>query len=366
MVRSVSEFITPVERTALLLVAQARVDMRRLEEVVDEPKTLASRSESAICAAADAHLTPMTLAVMYAFILGKKAYKSGGATAAVKAVREGLLKSLPSVLLKALVAGGEAGLGLLPKRRAASNPEGINQYSHGAGLAGGHKLELSERGDTTFVHVRMSTGSASNMGRVTKQADGYHAHAADVKISGPHATKGEAVKAVLERSGFRHAELRTLKPKSPITIAFDVTSPEAIAWAREHAGELAKDISDTTEQNIKDAIAKGLEGGGLDEVYDDILDAIGDETRAEMIARTETMDAANEGLAQSWDQAREAGLLSADTKKQWIATASGACPECEEVDGEEVLLDEDFSVGDDPPLHPNCRCTMGLSFGGEE
>ncbi len=85
-----------------------------------------------------------------------------------------------------------------------------------------------------------------------------------------------------------------------------------------------------------------------------------------MIARTEVMDAANEGLAQSWSQAVEAGLLTGNEKKVWIAT-SDACPECEEVDGEEVPMDDDFSVGDDPPLHPNCRCTMGLSVGvGEQ
>lgn len=480
---------------------------------MDEPKTLASRTESAICAAADAHLTPMTLAVMYAFIQGKKAYKKGGATAAVKAVREGLLKSLPSVLLKALVAGGEAGLGLLPKRRAAEwdeekHPRGPGGKfgagpAHAAEAIKGEKrsgddflkspeqkiweksvskedraviadytqdtvlsddphyteytqtrdkveqivanapkfegtvwrgsisntFEGAKPGDViTMSHIDSASrdpkiatnflsSSGTSLSELNPATGKYEWHdsvtdkwskkievnqgtllkidvksgAAIERFSAVHEDAGNEREVIIPKGRYEvvhashegnfhfihlkelsqrglssAAEFRTLKPKSPIGIAFDVTSPEAIAWAREHAGELAKDISDTTEQNIKDAIAKGLEGGGLDAIYDDILDAIGDETRAEMIARTETMDAANEGLAQSWDQAREAGLLSADAKKQWIATASGACPECEEVDGEEVLLDEDFSVGDDPPLHPNCRCTMGLSLGGEE
>lgn len=153
------------------------------------------------------------------------------------------------------------------------------------------------------------------------------------------------------------------KPHStigPFNLAFNVDSPEAIAWARAHAGELAKGISDTTREDIADAVAEALEGEGIDSAYDAILAAVGDDARADMIARTEIMDASNEGLAQSWDQAVEAGLLSGNELKVWIAT-SGCCSDCEELDGEEVPMKEDFSCGDDPPLHPNCRCTMGLS-----
>ncbi|MES2360022.1 MAG: phage minor head protein [Gemmatimonadota bacterium] len=143
-----------------------------------------------------------------------------------------------------------------------------------------------------------------------------------------------------------------------LKMRFDASNPDAADWAREHALELADDISETSAERIKEAIAIEQETG--EDAYDEILDAIGDESRAEMIARTEAMDAANEGLAQGWSQAVEEGLLTGDEKKVWIA-AGDPCPECEEVDGEEVLMDEDFSVGDDPPLHPNCRCTMGLT-----
>jgi SPP1 gp7 family putative phage head morphogenesis protein len=140
-------------------------------------------------------------------------------------------------------------------------------------------------------------------------------------------------------------------------MSFDAANPDAAKWAREHGAELAKGISDTTRDRIKEAIAREHETG--EEAQSDIEDAIGDEARAEMIARTESMDAANEGLTQGWDQAVEEGLLTGDEQKTWIA-AEDPCPECEEVDGETVPMDEDFSVGDDPPLHPNCRCTMGL------
>lgn len=167
-------------------------------------------------------------------------------------------------------------------------------------------------------------------------------------------TGGDAGLSLLPR---RRSAMRVLKSYD---IRFDVKSPEAIAWAKEHAGELAKDLSETTLEDIRDAISSALEGEGIESAYDDILAAIGDSDRAEMIARTETMNAANEGLAQSWDQAIEKGLLTGDEKKVWIAT-SDCCDECDELDGEEVGLNEDFSAGDDPPLHPNCRCTMGLA-----
>ncbi len=234
-------------------------------------RVMKSRKETAVHAAADRHLAAMKLAVLYAFMQGRKAYKSGGAKAAVKAVRDGILKAMPSVLGKALAAGGAAGVSLLKQHR-------------------------------------------------------------------------QAMRALAK----------------PVAMRFDATSPEAIVWAQQHAGELADSISETTEQAIKDATAAALEGEGIDAAYDKILAAVGDDARAEMIARTEVMDAANEGLAQSWSQAQEEGLLPADAKKEWIAT-SDACPECEEVDGEVVPIDDDFSVGDDPPLHPNCRCTMGIA-----
>jgi SPP1 gp7 family putative phage head morphogenesis protein len=169
-------------------------------------------------------------------------------------------------------------------------------------------------------------------------------------------------KKIVPRAALANPRALKDKPSSPkagMKVKFNATSPDAIKWAKEHGAKLAKDLSDTSRDDIRDAIASALEGEGLDSAYDDILDAVGNEARAEMISRTEAMDAANEGLAQSWDQAVSEGLLTGNEKKVWIAT-SDACPECEDVDGEEVPMDDDFSVGDDPPLHPNCRCTMGL------
>lgn len=159
--------------------------------------------------------------------------------------------------------------------------------------------------------------------------------------------------------GFK-ASLKNLEgPRFLATIGmkFDASNPAAAKWAREHAAELADDLSDTSVERIREALAREQETG--EDAFDAVLDAVGNEARAELIARTESMNAANEGLAQGWSQAVEEGLLTGDEKKEWIATP-GCCDLCDEVDGERVDLDDDFSVGDDPPLHPNCRCTMGL------
>jgi hypothetical protein len=78
------------------------------------------------------------------------------------------------------------------------------------------------------------------------------------------------------------------------------------------------------------------------------------------------MQAANDGQLDAWDQAQEAGLLTGDEKKEWITTPDDRiCPICDDMDGEQVGLDEEFDVDGDsldgPPAHPNCRCTVGLT-----
>ena len=74
------------------------------------------------------------------------------------------------------------------------------------------------------------------------------------------------------------------------------------------------------------------------------------EARAETIARTETANADCQGNLAVY---KESGVVA---QKQWIVGA-GCCDECQELDGEIVDLDDNFSTGDDaPPAHPNCRC----------
>lgn len=185
-------------------------------------------------------------------------------------------------------------------------------------------------------------------------------------------------------------------PCVPGTVAmpFNMVNPRAVKWAETRAAALVKEISEDTRAVIRSIVVDSFEKGvqprttarliratiglterdalavaryrfeliekGLDidkalkqaEKYASELLQV----RAETIARTETLRASNEGQKELWRQAEEMGLLDRRMKQMWIATED-ACPECEELDGTTIGMDEDF---DGPPLHPNCRCTIGL------
>lgn len=83
-------------------------------------------------------------------------------------------------------------------------------------------------------------------------------------------------------------------------------------------------------------------------------------TRAETIARTEVMSALNQGQRNAWNIAASEGLIPKGSKRVWIANSSTNHQECMDLNGTKVGLEEEFSVGD-PPWHPRCVCTYGLS-----
>ncbi|HVJ72041.1 MAG TPA: phage minor head protein [Sphingomicrobium sp.] len=135
-------------------------------------------------------------------------------------------------------------------------------------------------------------------------------------------------------------------------------------WAEKHAAKLAKGLSDTTRDAIAEAIANAFEerdkGKAWKDLVDEILDAVGDDARAQTIAETEVMAAANAGQRAAWNEQVESGFLGSDEKRRWL-TFPDACPECDEYDGEEVGLDELYHDSvEGPPLHPRCRCIEEL------
>lgn len=183
-----------------------------------------------------------------------------------------------------------------------------------------------------------------------------------------------------------------------IDFSFDSTDEDAIAAAEELAATMITDITDETEASIRNLIADAIREGippydaarlihdtigltsaqgqaamkyrtqlidnGLaidkvDEKFAEYADGLL-ETRAEMIARTEIMGALNAGQDRAWQQAQDEGLLSAGAEKEWILSED-ACDDCQDsADSGPVPIGEEFDDGD-PPLHPNCRCTIGIS-----
>lgn len=151
---------------------------------------------------------------------------------------------------------------------------------------------------------------------------------------------------------------------------FDVTNKHASDWAKQHAAEVIDGISQSTREDIHDLVVHSFDDQfDVDDLADQIALALGDDARADTIARTESMRAANEGQQQAWDQAVEAGLLTGNEQQVWIVTPDDRlCPICEPLDGELADLDGTWNADgediDGPPAHPNCRCTVGLQLPG--
>lgn len=243
----------------------------------------------------------------------------------------------------------------------------------------------------------------------------------DLILSTMGAGAGAALKNFRRRESFVVARVRR-KP-ALIPLDFNLSNPRAVAWARTRAGELITGLEEETRaailKEIRRIIARSQFEGipvarvarmirdeiGLTERLADAVRRLAAEIlanpgrklwagnmairvparvtwdfiarrtaqyarrllnfRARMIARTETLAASNMGQVELWRQALAQGLLRGDEFKVWITTPDERlCSECEQLEGEEVPFDSDFSTGDmAPPLHPNCRCTIGLTAG---
>ena len=199
--------------------------------------------------------------------------------------------------------------------------------------------------------------------------------------------------------------------KYQAVMSFDATDPRAIAWANAHAASAVREITNATREAIQivisdavsgkysgdDAairisqvvgltkgqtrsvtlmyertIAQLLEAGFSPQIarkraataaagYRDRL--VG--TRAETIARTEIMRAANNGRYLSWAQGVEAGYISDKAYKKWNTYpgfgSNGPCDVCSPMNGLVVRWDEAFPNGAMmPPIHARCRCTATL------
>lgn len=173
----------------------------------------------------------------------------------------------------------------------------------------------------------------------------------------------KVLKAQIRKS--RNASVRVLA--DDVTgFAFDKSNPAAQLWVKEHAADTIDGINEATRQSIKDLVAQEFDGDfDVDELADKIGDLIGDDSRAETIARTETISASVNGQQELWDQAVEEGLLTGDEQQEWIITPDDRlCPICEAIEGQTVPLGEPFETEDGevdgPPAHPRCRCAVGL------
>lgn len=181
-----------------------------------------------------------------------------------------------------------------------------------------------------------------------------------------------------------------------VELAFNSTNPAALAWAERHAAELVSQVGKDAKAAIRALVVQAFEDGvsprdlarliretvGLTErdalavvrrradllrggATEAVAQAKAEKyaakllrSRALTIARTEAMRASNEGQEELWAEAQAHGFLTGREFKVWMG--ADPCPICAPYNGEKVLLNDTFSAGQDPPLHPNCMCTIGI------
>lgn len=119
----------------------------------------------------------------------------------------------------------------------------------------------------------------------------------------------------------------------------------------------SKEVNNTTFKKLKNTLSEGLEAG---EGYIDLSDRVRGvykdigTYRADLIARTESTNANNEGALAGYNQSK---IVS---HKEWIAIMDDRTrPEHRALNGEIVSADKEFSNGLMYPQEPNCRCTIG-------
>ena len=182
-------------------------------------------------------------------------------------------------------------------------------------------------------------------------------------------------------------------------------NPFSDRWMRNQSGRLIAQINADTQQVVRTMLATGFERGTRPkQLVQEIADRVGlteREWRAvenreallisqgvpeakrkkmverytkqllvkrgQRIARTETLEAYNQGLADSWLLAKEEGLIEPNAMKEWVEiTASDrTCEICRGLGRQRVPVDEPFvsdTIGEimRPPAHPHCRCSMSL------
>lgn len=120
-----------------------------------------------------------------------------------------------------------------------------------------------------------------------------------------------------------------------------------IAYFLKRAKDIASALIARMSSTVSDVIAKGGKASDAKDAIDGMLDYVPDQTAVTEI-HTEVEDGVLETLK-----------VNGVEQIEWI-TEPGACPTClENEDAGPIDIDDTFPSGDDnPPAHPQCRCTV--------
>jgi hypothetical protein len=127
--------------------------------------------------------------------------------------------------------------------------------------------------------------------------------------------------------------------------------------AKKQGSKLVKDINDTTRTYINQSIQTSIDlGEDVEKATNRLKDTIENPKRAELIARTESVRAYNNGTM-------EFAKATGAKYKVWHS-AGFACSICAPLNLKKVKIDElfDGQYSAPPDTHPNCRCGISLDY----
>jgi len=140
----------------------------------------------------------------------------------------------------------------------------------------------------------------------------------------------------------------------------------------ENLHNITDDMAEVIRTELTQGFAKGENPKKMARRITDEVTKI-QRTRAETLARTETMRAASSGTLDEYDKAG----VEAVTHTKWLtAQDDDVCPICQALEGKEFTTTEmretgfemegvSFTVNLMPPAHPNCRCSVLPVVGAE-
>ena len=162
-------------------------------------------------------------------------------------------------------------------------------------------------------------------------------------------------------------------------IPFNGTSPDVLAFIEQYIPKFVNGITTVTLNDLRSVmLAAQTEGWAMTKIRDEVRSKYNGytKTRADVIAKTETIRSSNYGAKISY---KAAGA----TEVEWLATQDPRCCDfcCQVMDGKIVGIDQSFAkLGDvlsytdsqgkthsmtikyenieAAPLHPRCRCTV--------
>ena len=158
-----------------------------------------------------------------------------------------------------------------------------------------------------------------------------------------------------------------------LTIDF-ISSANTIKFIQDYTYKFANGLTltsmDEVQGVLEQAFTEGLSLPDMRKRFESIYSGW-TKQRTEMIARTETIRAANSGAEEGY---RQAGV----TEKKWLASGD-ACPDCLALNGTVAMVGSAFvdlngqlpasgatvkyEAINVPPAHPNCRCTITANIG---